>query len=141
MAHTSNGLTNITIRFKCPIIPKINCSFLSDLRSYFTTNTTVYVSEGMSTVLNCQVDITGFFYWRKLGYYILTDRLDINPKFSNKLKIVGNLTNGEYNMQIYNATEKDGGIYECNHRHIKTLEYHETVVALILQGNYSSNCQ
>lgn len=49
---------------------------------------------------------------------------------------VGNITNGEYNLQINNVTEKDEGIYEC-FRYAKNNKPHKvTVVTLTIRGNY-----
>lgn len=62
--------------------------------------------------------------------------LDIYPTFKSKLQIVGNITNGEYNLQINNVTEKDEGIYEC-FRYAKNNKPHKvTVVTLTIRGNY-----
>lgn len=45
----------------------------------------------------------------------IADGIDINPSLSNKrkLKIVGNITNGDYIMQISNVSAKEEGIYKC----------------------------
>lgn len=94
----------------------------------------------MSAVLNCQVYSTTHFYWEGPDEeYILTDDLDINPDCSNKLKIVGNINNGEYNIKIDNITEKDEGMYACFLINIKHRKLYPTFVSLIIQGKYSNS--
>lgn len=85
-----------------------------------TTNNSVivYASKGKSAVLECQVDSNNGTiaiweaYNRTNGFTVYTNKQAINPLFSNKVKLVGNITNGEYNLQINNVSATDEGIYK-----------------------------
>lgn len=119
-----------------------NCIFLfiSDLVAQMTTNNTVtmYASKGKSAVLKCQVDPnnvplgTWLKHSRTDDMTIYTRRYSINPSLSNKVKIVGNITNGEYNLQINNVSATDEGIYLC----IPVFNLSTSYVKLIIQGKY-----
>lgn len=126
----------IEITDECQNYFKILFSFLLDINAEFTTHTTVYVLKWKSAVLKCQVHYNGNFFWEgpdgENDSVLYTSMLEINPKFSSKLKIVGNILNGEYNMQINNVTEKEEGIYVC--ANFKNSTLHTTVVTLIMQG-------
>lgn len=102
------------------------------------SNTTLYVSKGKSAVLECKLDKQNYFSWigpsdRFSLTYILG--LEIKERLSNRLKLVGNITNGEYNMQIDNVTEKDEGKYTCVDESNKDSTFAVTFVTLIVQGN------
>ncbi|CAC5355920.1 unnamed protein product [Mytilus coruscus] len=93
----------------------------------------------MSAVLQCQVHPNSIASWErrceKSRSVIYTDGLEINPSLSNKskLKIVGKITNGEYNMQINNVSAKEKGIYKCVQINYPDMIARETFVTLIIQ--------
>jgi hypothetical protein len=41
--------------------------------------------------------------------------MNINPELQYRLKIIGDKTLGEYNLQILDLAERDLGLYECHH--------------------------
>lgn len=118
-------------------------SFILDLESQIATYSTVYVSKGMSAVLKCQVHPNSKVTWDgpnvKSSLDLYADGNEINPFLSNKrkLKIVGNITNGDYNMQINNISGKEEGIYRCYEINKQKMTARETSVTLIIQGNYT----
>lgn len=117
-------------------------SFILDLASPIATSNTVYVSKGMSAVLKCQVSPNSKATWdgpNGQSLVKIADGLEINPSLSNKrkLKIVGNITDGDYNMQISNVSAKEEGIYKCFQINYQKMTARETFVTLIIQGNYT----
>lgn len=103
------------------------------------SNTTLIVSEGNSAVLECKLDQRHDFSWigpsgRFPLFFIFG--LEINDELSNRIKLVGNINKGEYNMQIDNVTEKDEGVYKCVDGNSKGSTLDVTFVTLTVQGNY-----
>lgn len=97
----------------------------------------------MSVVLKCQVSPNNKATWDgpngQSRIVIIADGIETNPSLSNKrkLKIVGNITNGDYNMQINNVSAKEEGIYKCFQINNQKMTARETSVTLIIQGNYT----
>lgn len=113
--------------------------FISDLRAIHITK---YVSRGMSTVLECQVDLNSKAIWDgpngESGSIVYADGPSINPTLSNKskLKIVGSIENREYNMEIQNVSTREEGIYRCTQRNFNEMTTRETFVVILIQGWY-----
>lgn len=102
-----------------------------------TTNHSLYVSKGKSAFLKCQVNSKYVFFWIGPNDDIYTYGLfAINPSLSKNTQIVGNITNGEYNMQINNVTKRDEGIYKCVRGQGNNKSRKVTVVKLTIRGNY-----
>ncbi|CAC5393264.1 NEGR1 [Mytilus coruscus] len=89
--------------------------------------TTVYVSKGDTAILKCKVLPNSKTGWDKeiphVKYLHIklipqADGQDINPYISNKdkLAVVGNITTGDYNLQIQNVASNDEGTYTCFQR-------------------------
>lgn len=111
----------------------------------------VYVSNGDSIVLECKVlpnvksaweiiipndnaNITTFDELR-----VLTDGNEINPYISNinKLAIVGNISEGDYNLEIQNVSSTEEGKYRCSQR-INENKIREHQVFLKIKGKHSN---
>lgn len=96
------------------------------------TRKTVYVSTGMSAVLKCQINPNKVHVssWEQFkDTYTLG--FNVNPSLSNKVKIVGNITNGEYNLKIDNVSTTEEGKFKC----FQNSYGYVTVVTLIIKGN------
>lgn len=106
------------------------------------TNETIYVSEGMSAVLKCQVDLNSTVSWNgpngNYGSIKYAEGPDINPYlyYEGQLKIVGNILNGEYFMKITNVSKREDGLYTCFQINYKKMTARETFVTLIVQCMY-----
>ncbi|CAC5383214.1 unnamed protein product [Mytilus coruscus] len=88
----------------------------------------------MSTVLKCQVDKKGRATWDGPEFVKYADENDINPDLSNKenLEIVGNITNGEYNLAIHNVSKNEEGLYKCYQINNQKNTANETFVTLTI---------
>ncbi|CAC5383223.1 unnamed protein product [Mytilus coruscus] len=93
----------------------------------------------MSAVLKCQVDLNSKASWNgpdgNSGLVGYADGPDINPSLYNKgkLKIVGNIRHGEYNMEIRNVSEREDGLYTCYQINNQKMTVRETFVTLTVQ--------
>ncbi|CAC5383203.1 unnamed protein product [Mytilus coruscus] len=87
----------------------------------------IYASKGGSAVLKCKVEPNskssldkGNLNDKKMikTLIVQADGEIINPAIPNmnRLKIVGNITKGDYNLQIQNVSSSDEGIYKCSQR-------------------------
>lgn len=94
----------------------------------------VNVSEGMSAVLKCQEHSSiGLNKWIADNGISGSTIYTLNTfYYFDKVRIVGSVTNGEYNLQIDNVSATDEGIYKC-FRGYKI----SAVIELVVQGNYN----
>ena len=61
---------------------------------------------------SCNVTNTTNSRWRRVNE-IISNELNINPELQHRLKIIGDKTLGEYNLQILELAERDLGSYWC----------------------------
>lgn len=95
----------------------------------------------MSTVLECQVDPNSKASWdgpdgesdsKSVRYF---DGTYMNPSLSkNKIKLIGSISHGEYNLQIRNVSARDEGVYKCFNSHIKKMKAVSTYITLTIKG-------
>jgi hypothetical protein len=64
--------------------------------------------------LRCKVANITSSRWRRENK-IISNGLNINPELQHRLRIIGDKTLGEYNLQISDLTERDLGSYSCEH--------------------------
>jgi hypothetical protein len=76
----------------------------------------LYTDIGSDVILKCKVTntTTTSLRWRR-DNEIISYGLKINPKLQHRLKIIGDKTLGEYNLQILDLAERDLGSYWCQH--------------------------
>lgn len=100
---------------------KLNSSFFI---AVYTQNVTVYASEGDNVTIKCKLFPNSKSTWDKVKangkhtVILYADGDEINPDLPNKqnLAIVGNINEGDYNLQIKNVSNNDDGIYICSQR-------------------------
>jgi hypothetical protein len=63
---------------------------------------------GSDVILKCNVTNTTRSIWRRENK-IISNGLNINPELQHRLRIIGDKTLGEYNLQISDLTERDLG--------------------------------
>ncbi|CAC5411483.1 PVRL1 [Mytilus coruscus] len=87
-------------------------------------NSTVYVLEGATAILECNVPPNVKSTWDKDNSnsskrYVIpyADGREINKNLPNlnNLAIVGEISEGNYNLQIQNVSSSDEGVYICSH--------------------------
>ncbi|CAG2197246.1 unnamed protein product [Mytilus edulis] len=81
----------------------------------------VYFEKGESVILFCKVNATSWCTWDGPGvnggeFSTFSDRMVIDQSLpnANRLMIIGNISLGEYNLQISNASNEDEGAYRCS---------------------------
>ena len=73
---------------------------------------TLCTDIGSDVILKCKVaNTTRSIWWRENE--IISDGLNIKTELQHRLKIIGDKTLGEYNLQISDLTEDDLGSYWC----------------------------
>ena len=72
----------------------------------------LYTDIGSDVILKCNVTNTTNSRWRRVNE-IISNELNINPELQHRLKIIGDKTLGEYNLQISDLTEDDLGSFWC----------------------------
>ncbi|CAC5393252.1 [Mytilus coruscus] len=90
----------------------------------YTQNATVYASEGDNVIIKCKLFPNSKSTWDKVKsnekstVILYADGDEINPDLPNmqNLAIVGNINEGDYNLQIQNVSLNDDGIYICSQR-------------------------
>ena len=73
---------------------------------------TLYTDIGSDVILKCKVANTTRSIWRRENE-IISDGLNIKTELQHRLKIIGDKTLEEYNLQISDLTEDDLGSYWC----------------------------
>ncbi|CAC5383873.1 unnamed protein product [Mytilus coruscus] len=80
------------------------------------TDVIEYVKENSTTVLECPFKgIPGSISWLRYNNdmsELITEDRNVNPNIEN-IKVVGNHTIGEYNLELQRATKADEKIYKC----------------------------
>ncbi|CAC5383194.1 NCAM [Mytilus coruscus] len=108
-------------------------------------NSTVYVLEGATAILECNVPPFAKSTWDKAnsssgprGVILYADRNEINTNLPNmnNLAIVGEISEGNYNLQIQSVSSSDEGVYICSHKSNES-KIHESLVTLTLKEFYS----
>lgn len=85
----------------------------------------MYASEGETVILKCKVYSNNKSTWYKIEsndskeYQTITpyaDGKEINPGLPNEqnLAIIGNINEGDYNLQIQHVSSNDEGVYICS---------------------------
>ncbi|XP_052079799.1 uncharacterized protein LOC127717959 [Mytilus californianus] len=101
------------------------CIFLIPLWHFLSVYTqNVYASEGANVTIKCKLFPNSKSTWDKVKsnekntVILYADGNEINPDLPNKqnLAIVGNINEGDYNLQIQNVSLNDDGIYICSQR-------------------------
>lgn len=89
---------------------------------------------GEKVILQCQTFENRSQWIRENTVYGDRGIININLPHKDKLKIVGNIQRGEYNLQIENVSRADAGVYKC----IKTIDgnVNTTEVLLNIVGLY-----
>ena len=87
---------------------------------------TLYTDIGSDVILKCKVANTTRSIWRRENT-IISNGLNINPELQHRLRIIGDKTLGEYNLQISDLTERDLGSYWCE-RHVNDVVNEKQVV-------------
>ena len=73
---------------------------------------TLYSDIGSDVILKCKVANATRSIWRRENE-IISDGLNIKTELQHRLRILGDKTLGEYNLQISDLTEDDLGSYWC----------------------------
>jgi hypothetical protein len=73
---------------------------------------TLYTDIGSDVILKCKVANATRSIWRRENE-IISDGLNIKTELQHRLRILGDKTLGEYNLQISDLTEDDLGSYWC----------------------------
>lgn len=109
-----------------------------------TNNVTVYASEGDTVVLKCKLFPNSKSTWDKVNFtdtyrfvILYADGMDLNTNLPNiqNLAIVGNINEGDYNLQIQNVSLNDDGIYICS-KNSRELGVQEVSVTLRITGKH-----
>ena len=89
---------------------------LGTIHDKFQDDLTLYTDIGSDVLLKCEVGNTKRSIWRRENN-IISYGLNIIPELQHKLKIIGDKSLGEYNLQISDLRESDLGSYWCE-RHV-----------------------
>ena len=73
---------------------------------------TLYTDIGSDVILKCKVANVTRSIWHR-GDEIISDALNIKTELQHRLRILGDKTLGEYNLQISDLIERDLGSYWC----------------------------
>jgi hypothetical protein len=87
---------------------------LGTIHDKFQDDVILYTDIGSDVILKCKVANTTSSRWRRENK-IISNGLNINPELQHRLRIIGDKTLGEYNLQISDLTERDLGSYSCEH--------------------------
>ncbi|XP_063418514.1 neural cell adhesion molecule 2-like [Mytilus trossulus] len=128
----------MSLRLLCNISSFLEIFILCATHSIDTHN--IFISNGDSVILKCDVLPNSKSTWDKENpranktYKEVIPQADgkyINPKIPNKnrLEIVGNISKGDYNLQIQNVSSSDEGTYKCSQKVNGTIvrEHHVTL--------------
>jgi hypothetical protein len=85
---------------------------LGTIHDKFQDDVTLYTDIGSDVILKCKVANATRSIWRRENE-IISDGLNIKTELQHRLKIIGDKTLGEYNLQISDLTEDDLGSYWC----------------------------
>ena len=93
-----------------------------------------YITIPGTAVLSCQYEKNPTLRWLRRNFVISQDST-INPVFngSEKFRATNQLQEKQYELQIFNTTEEDHGLYVCEAQ-INSITI-ETKVILKLAGN------
>ncbi|CAG2221412.1 unnamed protein product [Mytilus edulis] len=83
---------------------------------------------GETVILQCQTSENRSQWIRENTVYGDRGIININLPHKDKLKIVGNIQRGEYNLQIENVSRADAGVYKC----IKTIDGNVNTTEVLL---------
>ena len=88
----------------------------------------LYTDIGSDVILKCKFinTTTTSLRWRRENK-IISHGMNINPELQYRLKIIGDKTLGEYNLQISDLTERDVASYWCE-RHVYDVVNEKQVV-------------
>jgi hypothetical protein len=87
---------------------------LGTIHDKFQDDVILYTDIGGDVILKCKIGNATRSRWRRENE-IISDGLNINPVLQHRLRIIGDKTLGEYNLQISDLTERDLGSYWCYH--------------------------
>ena len=90
---------------------------------------TLYTDIGSDVILMCKVANATRSIWLR-GDEIISDELNIKTELQHRLKIIGDTTLGEYNLQISDITEGDLDSYWCERHFNDTASKHRVVIKL-----------
>jgi hypothetical protein len=85
---------------------------LGTIHDKFQDDVTLCTDIGSDVILKCKVANATRSIWRRENE-IISDGLNIKTEQQHRLKIIGDKTLGEYNLQISDLTEDDLGSYSC----------------------------
>ena len=85
---------------------------LGTIHDKFQDDVTLHTYIGSDVILKCKVANATRSIWRRENE-IISDGLNIKTELQHRLKIIGDKTLGEYNLQISDLTEDDLGSYWC----------------------------
>ena len=85
---------------------------LGTIHDKFQDDVTLHTDIGSDVILKCKVANATRSIWRRENE-IISDGLNIKTELQHRLKIIGDKTLGEYNLQISDLTEDDLGSYWC----------------------------
>ena len=105
---------------------------LGTIHDKFQDDVILYTDIGSDVILKCKVANTTSSIWRR-EHNIISNGLNINPVLQHRLRIIGDKTLGEYNLQISELTEKDLGTYWCE-RHVNDVVNKKQVVIKLTGG-------
>jgi hypothetical protein len=117
---------------------------LGTIHDKFQDDVTLYTDIGSDVILKCKVANTTRSIWRRENT-IISNGLNINPELQHRLRIIGDKTLGEYNLQISDLTERDLGSYWCE-RHVNDVVNEKQVVIqltgeqLVTSSNRNCKC-
>ena len=102
---------------------------LGTIHDKFQDDITLYTDIGSDVILRCKIANTTSSIWRRENK-IISNGLNINPELQLRLRIIGDKTLGEYNLQILDLTERDVASYWCEHHVNDVVNKKQVVITL-----------
>jgi hypothetical protein len=112
---------------------------LGTIHDKFQDDVTLYTDIGSDVISKCKVANTTSSIWRRENK-IISNGLNINPELQLRLRIIGDKTLGEYNLQISDLTERDVASYWCEHHVNDVVNKKQVVITLTGEQLVSYSC-
>ena len=102
---------------------------LGTIHDKFQDDVILYTDIGSDVILKCKVANITSSRWRRENK-IISNGLNINPELQHRLRIIGDKTLGEYNLQISDLTKRDVASYWCEHHVNDVVNKKKVVITL-----------